>query len=146
MFVAGKAEIVEEYDKTIRSPSLTLRVPAIIRLIQTFRRHTSSIRFSKRNVFARDRMMCQYCGVKDKLQNLTFDHIIPKSKGGKTNWYNCITCCKDCNIKKGDKSLEDCGLKLLSKPFKPSWVPSFLIHLNKNSPHSWKDYCWGMSE
>jgi 5-methylcytosine-specific restriction endonuclease McrA len=84
LVVLGKVETIEEYDWHIRSVKTSFRMPAVIRLIDPLRRHKKRIKFSKQNVFARDRWKCQYCGQKKSVDELTQDHIVPKSRGGKT--------------------------------------------------------------
>ena len=76
--------------------------------------------FTRFNVFLRDKCKCQYCGIKKKIKDLTFDHIIPRSHGGKTNWLNVVSACRSCNFKKGNKALKNSGLKLKVQPHIPS--------------------------
>ena len=73
--------------------------------------------FTRFNVFLRDNCTCQYCGIKKKIKDLTFDHIIPRSHGGKTNWLNVVSACRSCNFKKGNKPLKSSGLKLKVQPY-----------------------------
>ena len=114
-----RVNIVAEYDEEINSPSFSIKLPSVIAL----KEYVSSKRdpaFTRFNVFLRDKCTCQYCGVKKKIKDLTFDHIIPKSHGGKTNWLNVVSACRSCNFKKGNKSLNNSGMRLQGEPFIPN--------------------------
>jgi len=130
-----KAEAIKIYDIKIHTPNQEFNVPAIIRLFKQFKKPRKKIRFNKRNVFIRDNYMCQYCGLED--DKLTIDHIVPKVKGGRTEWTNVVACCVDCNRKKRDKSLKEVGMKLRKKPIEPDWMP---LSIPNNIPDMWKDY------
>jgi len=99
-------------------------VPAVIALAKYVK--PGGVAFSRYNVFIRDKLKCQYCGTKHHPWELTFDHVIPRSKwdkekyGTPTHWTNIVTCCKPCNAKKGDKTLKESGMKLLKQPFIPA--------------------------
>jgi 5-methylcytosine-specific restriction endonuclease McrA len=138
----GKAEIVEEYDdQQIRTSTLVLKVPAVVRLVNMFRRHKQRVRYRKQNVFARDRWTCQYCGVKASCSALTVDHVVPRAQGGKTEWDNVTTSCQDCNATKADRTPAQAKMKLRSKPFRPDWVPILTFELGREQfPEAWKTY------
>ena len=142
-FVLGKVEIVEEYnDKFIRSTNLILKMPAVVRLVNKFRKNKEKIRYSKQNIFARDRWTCQYCGQSHTVGNLTVDHVLPRSQGGITCWENVTTACKDCNARKGNKTPQQAGMRLSRQPFKPTWIPLLRLKLSEEHiPASWKTYC-----
>lgn len=95
----GTVTLVAEYEKVIRSPSIEMRLPSVIAL-KTYVPTGNHVAFTRRNVFLRDRFRCQYCGENEVV--LTFDHVIPKSKGGETTWQNIVAACETCNTKKGD--------------------------------------------
>lgn len=121
----GRAEVVEESDKTVRNTEGTyvFTIPAVIKLISFIKNvYNAKVTFSKPNLFVRDKNTCQYCGSKEKL---TIDHVVPVSKGGETSWTNCVTSCSACNWKKGNKFLENSGLHLKKKPHQPSLVEYF---------------------
>ncbi|MGB9340806.1 MAG: HNH endonuclease, partial [Polyangiales bacterium] len=101
MIFDGKVEVVEEYDEDIRSVSITIKMPAVVRLLRTIMGRKRAIKFSRINVAMRDDFKCQYCGVRHRLRGLTYDHVVPKSQGGKTNWENIVMACYSCNEKKG---------------------------------------------
>src|SRR3972149_8268887 len=93
MVMLGKVEVIEEYERVIRGVRFALRLPAVIRLNHLIRRRTSIINFSRENLYVRDRGRCQYCGCPFGHKELTYDHILPRSKGGQTEWTNIVTCC-----------------------------------------------------
>ncbi len=97
----GKVEVIEEYNRDIHAISFTAKLPAVIRLLHMVRRPNGPVKFSRQNIYARDRYKCQYCGDRFSTEDLTYDHIHPKSRGGRTAWENIVTCCIDCNRSKG---------------------------------------------
>jgi 5-methylcytosine-specific restriction endonuclease McrA len=143
----GKVEVVEESAFEVHAVSTSMRVPSIVRLIRYIGLNKREVKFSRENIYARDRFKCQYCGKRFKPQMLTYDHIIPKSRGGKTEWGNIVTCCSQCNRRKGGKTPEEAGLRLIKKPSKPSWLwgfhSRFAVH---NPPTSWREYLFWSAE
>ena len=111
-----RVNIVSEYDREIRSPSFSMKLPSVISLKQ-FIKPSEYPSFTRFNVFLRDRFTCLYCGNR---KNLTFDHVLPKSLGGQTTWENVATACSPCNVKKGGKMPKDCGMIPKIKPYKPT--------------------------
>lgn len=105
----------------IRSTQLKLMVPEVIRLNSYEGQGQRSVVFSRKNVFKRDKFTCQYCGKQPGTEELTIDHVVPRSKGGTSTWENSVLACVDCNKKKADLPLSKCGLKLRKVPKKPSW-------------------------
>jgi 5-methylcytosine-specific restriction endonuclease McrA len=97
-------DVVVEYEDEIRSPSVTWRVPAVVRLRRMAKSKAKggSVRFSRRNVYQRDDYTCQYCGEKKPARELSYDHVVPRSAGGRTAWENIVTACRPCNALKGD--------------------------------------------
>lgn len=138
-----KVEVLDNYKEEIHSSSVTFKIPSIIRLVNAFHRNSKIIKFSKCNVFTRDKYICQYCGKKFLESDLTFDHVIPKSKGGKSNWENIVTCCKKCNIKKGNNFPVEVKMFPIKTPKKPKWNPFFMSKIFKNQElgEIWKKYC-----
>lgn len=114
---------VEHHHESIGLVNRLVRVPRVLRLKLYDRIPVRKIRFSRQNVFLRDRHTCQYCGEGHPARNLNLDHVIPRSQGGKTTWENVVCCCLECNHRKGGALLQEAGMKLLKKPEKPSWVP-----------------------
>lgn len=137
----GKVEVLEEYEETVSSPSITFQVPAVVRLKRHVNHNKRGIKFSRINVFTRDGFRCQYCGTKKEMKGLNYDHVIPRVQGGKTNWENIVAACFSCNSKKDGRTPEQAGMKLLSRPVKPKSLPMTapIIYL-KAIPELWKPY------
>ena len=133
--------IINNYDRIIRSPSFSMKLPSVIAL-KNYIRPQSDPNFTRFNVFLRDKFTCLYCGAG---KNLTFDHVIPKSKGGQTSWENVASACSTCNVKKGGKLPAQCGMYPKIKPYKPTEEQ---LHKNgRNFPpnflhKSWLDYLY----
>ena len=144
MLFQEKVEVVAEYDKEIRSVTVTIKLPSVLRLLSyiNVKRYHHQVKFSRANIYVRDQHRCQYCGRRLPPVELTYDHVIPVARGGKKNWENIVTCCRDCNRRKGDHTPEEVGLKLLRPPKAPSGFPHkmhFLLSRTK-PPDSWKSY------
>lgn len=146
LLTLGKVEVVEEYDVDIRSVYLVIKMPAVVRLITRLRRRKQRIKFSRQNVLARDRWRCQYCGRKRPIAELTYDHVVPRSQGGRTCWENIVTACEDCNARKRNRTPREAGMKLRQQPFKPTWVPLFTIQLRGPVPDQWASYLYWSTE
>lgn len=139
-----KAEVVKEYeDFDLRSVSVTIKCPAVVRLLYYVRGKRSRVKFSRANVFSRDNYTCMYCGEQPGSSNLTYDHVVPRSKGGKTVWENIVTCCVPCNSKKADRTPEQARMRLLKKPVRPKETPynRFVLALPK-TPELWRDFLY----
>ncbi len=140
-----RVNIVSEYDRAVRSPSLELKLPSVVSL-KTYVKPALYPAFTRFNVFLRDRFSCQYCHAKDEL---TFDHLIPRSRGGLTRWDNVVTACAPCNLAKGNKMPEIVGMMPASPPYRPT---VFELHRNgrlfpPNYLHdSWLDYLYWDTE
>lgn len=134
----GKAEVVEELDQPLRSATDTYPWPHVIRLM-TYVRVPRAVqrKISRRALFARDGWRCVYCG--DVNGRLTLDHVIPRSKGGDSVWENVVTSCAPCNLRKGNRLLEEVSMKLSSPPRPPT--PVLFIRLAAQKiPHGWQPY------
>ncbi len=143
-----RVNVVSEYDNAIHSPSWEMKLPSVISLKEYV--HVSrKPAFTRFNVFLRDRFSCQYCTTPFPTQDLTFDHVVPRSRGGRTQWTNVVTACSVCNLKKGNKSIKQAGMHLLKKPEQPN-----NHHLQKvgrafppNYLHkSWRDFLYWDAE
>lgn len=108
---------------TIRSPSLEIAPPEVVVLARYNRVPTHDAPFTRRNLFLRDDYTCQYCGGRFHADRLSVDHVVPRSRGGPTNWENCVLACIGCNARKADRTLRDAGLQLLRPPARPRWTP-----------------------
>jgi len=140
-----RVNILEEYDRTVRSPSFEMRLPSVVSL-KTYIRPARNPAFTRFNVFLRDRFECQYCGADE---DLTFDHVIPRSRGGRTTWDNVVAACAPCNLLKGGRLPNQSGMVPRQRPHRPS-----VIELRNNGrsfpPNylhdSWTDYLYWDSE
>jgi 5-methylcytosine-specific restriction endonuclease McrA len=138
----GKVEVIEEYEDELVAPSITVRTPAVVRLTKGSVSKKNKVRFSRVNVFTRDWFRCQYCGARGEMDELNYDHVVPRVRGGKTTWENIVTSCYDCNARKGSRTLDEAGMKLLRKPFKPTSLPHAPILRSERNVHpSWVFYC-----
>ncbi len=132
-----KAELVSENEKfRLRSVNASYPLPSIIKLNKYINKPYKGVVLNRQNIFKRDGNKCAYCGYH---KDLTLDHVLPKSRGGKTNWDNLITACKKCNGKKGDFTPEEAKMPLFTKPHKPN-LTTFLSYLAEFSDRSWSQY------
>jgi 5-methylcytosine-specific restriction endonuclease McrA len=143
MLCLGKVEVIEEYSRDIHSVSFTVKLPSVVRLLRMVKRPKAPVKFSRQNIYARDRYQCQYCGHRFPTEDLTYDHVLPKSRGGKTEWENIVTCCIECNRKKGGRMPSEASMTLIRKPSRPTWVPAIRITVGfKQIPQTWRDYLY----
>lgn len=137
LFFLGKVEVVDTYEHEIRSVSLAIRAPAVVRLLRYVSMGRKRPPLSKLNLLARDEYKCQYCNTLLSRQNSTVDHVIPKSQGGKTNWENCVISCHYCNRKKGGNTPEQAKMHLSKPPEQPDWLPVLSVRFHSNLPRAW---------
>ncbi|WP_419797608.1 MAG: HNH endonuclease [Terasakiella sp.] len=144
----GRVQVVSEYDACVHSPSLEMKLPSVIAL-KEYAKPVSQVAFTRFNLFLRDMFSCQYCCVQLPAQDLTFDHVLPKCRGGRTHWENIVTACRPCNTRKGHLSIKDAGMKLMIPPYRPS---SFELQEHgrffpPNHLHeSWRDFLYWDTE
>jgi 5-methylcytosine-specific restriction endonuclease McrA len=143
MSFLGKVDVLEEYDDVIRSPSLEMRTPAVVRLKRPIGGMKRGVKFSRVNVFARDGFRCQYCGARRQVHELNYDHVVPRVQGGKTVWENIVTSCYECNSEKRGRTPEQAGMKLLRPPVKPKALPMTTVipRYHGRVPEAWSPYC-----
>ncbi len=142
-----RVDVVAQYETRVSSPSFQMRLPSVVSL-KAYVSHSRTPAFTRFNVFLRDSFMCQYCG-NDNRELLTFDHLIPRSKGGRTSWTNIVAACSPCNIKKGGRMPKDARMFPAKTPLRPS-----MYELNDrgrafppNYLHdSWHDYLYWDTE
>lgn len=144
LWVADKVEIVEEYDDfDLKSVSFTMKCPAVVRLLKYVKRTKKKVKFSRMNVFRRDEHSCAYCGDEPGIKGLTFDHVVPRSQGGKTNWDNIVTACYACNSKKRNRTPQEAGMALLRKPYRPDVENEYQLILNiPKTPDAWRNFLY----
>jgi 5-methylcytosine-specific restriction endonuclease McrA len=116
---------VRDGDPFIQSIRLRLRAPEVIVLDRYDRLPSAAVSFSRRNLFKRDHWTCQYCGVQPGGDELTIDHVVPRSQGGTSTWENCVLACVGCNKRKADRTPEQAGMPLRKKPVRPMWRPLY---------------------
>lgn len=129
----------DEFD-WIHTVRFQVAVPRIIRLLGYERLPRQEVKFNRRNIFARDSNRCQYCGKRFSTTELSFDHVLPKSQGGKSTWENIVTCCIKCNVKKGGRTPEQANMRLITRPVKPKRSPVINIRLTDERYSSWKQF------
>ncbi len=123
----------------IRSVSLRIRVPEIIVLAMYDGVPSRTVAFSRRNLYRRDLFACQYCGVRPGSEELTIDHIVPRSAGGRSTWTNCVLACVDCNKRKANRPLRRTGMTLLRKPQVPKWSWDIEVSFGRRKV-SWENF------
>ena len=139
----GKVEVIEESDQEVRTVRVTIRVPAVLRLLTyvPLGRRRQIVRFSRANILLRDQNACQYCGRRFAKSHLTLDHVTPIVQGGQKCWENIVTACKLCNQSKGGRTPVQAGMRLIRKPKQPSWLPLNSLEVGfTRTPESWKIY------
>lgn len=143
----GRAEIITLNEgeahsvwEEIKTPSRSYQIPATIRLLHRVTRRYTIPRFRKRVLFNRDNWECQYCGIDLDWPSITIDHILPRSRGGETSWYNCVASCKKCNIKKGCRTLLESGMVLRKHPTDPKVVHFWESHGQKVWHPDWSAF------
>lgn len=136
-----KVEVVEESEREIRSISVVMKVPSVVRLMGFVHFRRREAKFSRKNIYARDGYRCQYCAKHFHGDDLTCDHVVPRSRGGRTEWTNIVTCCVPCNRRKGGNTPAEAGLALIKRPTRPSWIWGFQVRFGrKNFPTKWRLY------
>ncbi len=130
----------DEQVEWVRAISFEIMVPKVIRLLFYDRLPQTRVKFNRRNIFARDENRCQYCGKKHPTPELSLDHVIPRSRGGRTTWDNVVCSCTRCNARKGGRLPEEAGLKLVRKPIKPRRSPVIHLKLRSGKYQSWKQF------
>ena len=139
----NKAEVLHTYDDDVHSTYLVIKTPAVIRLLRKFKRDKKRVKFSRVNVCARDDFKCMYCGAKKTIGELSYDHVVPRSRGGKTEWTNIVAACHTCNARKANRTPAEAGMKLRKQPVQPSSTPAVVIRVSKESaPAAWRDYLY----
>jgi 5-methylcytosine-specific restriction endonuclease McrA len=143
--VEGEIEVLENHDATVSSPSVTFHIPSVARIKTYVPVSKKGVKFSRENVLSRDNYQCQYCGHRFPRRELNYDHVIPRTQGGKTIWTNIVASCKTCNSRKGGRTPEQARMKLLKQPVRPSWLPLQMPAVSlKTVPEAWLFYLQGM--
>ena len=135
-----KSSFKEPHEDWIRAVNFEVQVPRVIRLLFYDRLPKQTIRFNRRNIFARDGNRCQYCGRKFPTSELSLDHVMPRSRGGDTSWENVVCSCVKCNVKKGGRTPQEAHMALIRHPHKPKRSPLLSVKLGNPKYQSWKSF------
>jgi len=130
----------ESHPECIRTVSFRIRVPRVILLLLFDRLPKKEVKFTRHNIFERDRNTCQYCGRVFDRKDLNLDHVIPRDRGGPTSWENIVCSCVACNTLKANRTPQEAGLRLIRKPKRPKWRPFVQINLGLHYDESWKHF------
>jgi len=145
MLCLGKVEVLKSYETRLRSMSWSCAKPSVVRLTTFVRRRRRRIALTRRNIFVRDRYRCQYCAAECRVQELTIDHVHPRSRGGGSSWENLVSSCGPCNRKKGGRTPSEARMRLLSDPQPPDSLPvQYALNIgHRRLPEHWQDYLGG---
>jgi 5-methylcytosine-specific restriction endonuclease McrA len=127
-------------EDSIITPTLHIRIPRVVLLVDFDRLPRHEVRFTRKNIFYRDRNRCQYCGHKFQTRDLNLDHVVPLSRGGKSTWENVVCCCIKCNSRKGGLLPEEAGMHLIRSAVKPRWHPLVKISFTTGQYEAWKNF------
>ncbi len=151
LLTADKAIRVIDSSETVRSPSISMKIPSVISILGYNDLPKKKVVFSKLNIIYRDDMLCQFCYKRYSIRDLTVDHVIPGSrweevtgkslKNGYSSWENMVCACRWCNNKKGNKLLKELGWTLLEKPIEPKYMPHIILSLDKAKKKGWLPFC-----
>jgi len=129
-----------EHEDWIRAVNFEIQVPRVIRLLRYEMYPKNVVKFNRRNIFLRDENRCQYCGHRFSTQQLSLDHVVPRSRGGLTNWENIVCACLRCNVRKGGRTPHEAGMRLFRRPTKPKRSPMLAHQLTSHKYESWKQF------
>ncbi len=141
----NRVQVISEYDDVVRSPTTEIRIPSVV-VLRDYVKPAKSAAFTRFNLFLRDEFRCQYCGATGEM---TFDHVVPRARGGRTTWENVVAACGPCNLKKGSKTLRQAGMHLRKPPVRP--MPESLQNTGRKFPpnhlhDSWIDFLYWDAE
>ena len=130
----------QEEDDWVRTATAEIQAPRVVRLLGYDKLPKQTVKFNRRNIFARDHNQCQYCGKKFPTSELSLDHVIPRSQGGLTTWDNIVCACVDCNVRKGGRTPRQANMTLIRKAEKPKRSPVLNLKLTNSKYQSWKSF------
>jgi len=130
----------EPHPESIHTVSFRIRIPRVILLLLFDRLPKKEVKFTRHNIFERDKNTCQYCGRTFERKDLNLDHVIPRDRGGPTTWENIVCSCIACNTQKANQTPREAGMRLIRKPKRPRWRPFVQINLDLPYPDSWKHF------
>lgn len=137
---ALSAHVEADGNQFIHAPSFRLMVPEVILLTGFHRVPPRAVKFNRRNIYLRDHFMCQYCGCKPAREELTIDHVLPRSRGGRSEWENVVLACQSCNARKGSRLLTEINMKPMRKPVKPHWLTIIRHNLKGQDRPVWQKF------
>ena len=127
-------------EEFLATPSFRVRIPRVVLLLHFDRLPRHEIRFTRKNIFFRDKNRCQYCGGRFSTSELNLDHVVPLSRGGKSAWENVVCCCVRCNSRKGGLLPNQAGMQLIRVPLRPRWHPFVKLSFSHSRYESWKNF------
>jgi 5-methylcytosine-specific restriction endonuclease McrA len=130
----------QEDDDWVRTVNSEIQVPRVIRLVGYDKLPKQTVKFNRRNIFARDNNQCQYCGRKFPTSELSLDHVLPRSQGGQSTWDNIVCACVNCNVRKGGRTPKEAHMSLIRKPEKPKRSPLLNLKLTHRKYQSWRTF------
>ena len=130
----------EPEEEMVHTISFKIRVPRVIVLLLFDRMPKKEVKFTRANIFERDKSTCQYCGKVFDRRDLNLDHVIPRDRGGLTSWENIVCSCIPCNTRKGNRLPHQVGMKLIKKPERPKWRPFLHITFDSKVHESWRHF------
>jgi 5-methylcytosine-specific restriction endonuclease McrA len=137
----GKAEVLEHGEGALRSTTFIFRLPSVIRLVYMIKRPRPQMRLSRKEIFHRDRYVCQYCG--KHTHDLTLDHVVPRHLGGSHDWENLVSACKVCNHRKAGKTPQQARMTLIHQPFRPRITSFYLFYHYLEYQVGWRKFIPG---
>ena len=135
----------DDGDETIGTARGHVRVPRVLLLSGYNRVPSAPLRLSRRNIFLRDAYTCQYCGGRPGTRELNLDHVMPRSRGGRSTWDNLVTSCRDCNLRKGWATPDECGMALRSRPARPGWSTALMMAAPHKRYAEWEPFLAGLA-
>ena len=129
----------EPYDY-VRTVRFDIAVPKVIRLLGYDRVPKGGVKLNRRNIFARDKNRCQYCGESFPTSELSLDHVVPRSQGGQSTWTNLVCCCVACNSRKGGRTPVQAHMKLITQPSRPAHNPVISLRVGSDKYASWRAF------
>jgi len=130
----------QQDDDWVRTASSEIQVPRVIRLLTYDKLPKQTVKFNRRNIFARDHNQCQYCGRKFPTTELSLDHVTPRSQGGQSTWENIVCACVGCNVRKGGRTPKQAHMSLIRKPEKPKRSPLLNLKMTLTKYQSWRSF------
>jgi 5-methylcytosine-specific restriction endonuclease McrA len=130
----------QPHPESIHTVSFRIRVPRVILLVMFDRLPKKEVKFTRHNIFERDRNICQYCGGVLERKDLNLDHVVPRDRGGPTTWENIVCSCIPCNTRKANRTPQEAGLRLIRKPKRPKWRPFVQVSLGNSRHDCWKHF------